>query len=97
VVSGIDDDSDDDDVFDDAEQEDLNILMEQEGETATIGKVSRPERPKDQEEILKTTLRVRRCGLCHEPGHDKRTCPLQQYLTTEEHLVEWKVFLSKWH
>jgi len=71
--------------------------MEQEGDSTTIEKLSRPESTKDQGPIQKTTFTVRRCGLCREPGHDKRTCPLQPYSTTEEHLVEWKVFLSKWH
>jgi len=92
VVSDIDDDDDDVDVYDNVAQEDLRIFMEQEGESASIEKLSRSERTKDQGPIQKTIFTVRRCGLCHEPGHDKRTCPLQPYSTTEEHLVEWKVF-----
>jgi len=65
--------------------------MEQEGECALDSEIP------EQDQVQKITFTIRRCGLCREPGHDKRICPQQPYSTTEAHLVEWRVFLSELH
>jgi len=64
--------------------------MEQEGDSPT--EVEGENTSNEQESTQITTFTVRKCSLCHQPGHNKHTCSLLLYSITKAHLVGWKAF-----